>query len=598
MPELAAIPGVRELWGLTCGDPRVRVAVVDGPVDKTHPCFEGAAIEVVETGWLPEGCDEEYRIDHGTWVAGVLLGRHGSVSPGLAPGCTALVVPSLRHEMAERDPLNTVRSIKAAVAAGAHVIVIEQGLPSRSGDVDRLLKAAVRDAEQAGVLLVLPAGNHDTQYGAFPQALPEVLVVGAYDDDGVMYKFSSWGPDYEGHSLVAPGGNISGPEPGGGVVTHKGTSCSAPVVAGVAALLLSVQLREGQPADPLAIREMLLETTRPCTLEEVHGEPESCLGGKLDVAAATLAVLERAGSEGVVPAAREDELDADLPAGPLVYAVGSLHYDFGTKARRDSLAEAMAAASPEPPELPPNPQDQRQMVDYLLERPDEAERLIWTVNVELTPIYAIRPAGELAPDVYGALVGLLADELADEDDPRRITRVGIPGRLDGRTVRLLSRQVVPLIDVEEIRGIHGWPVTALGHAALLPAGVVPASVDDRAAGDGGPGEALRELLARIYYDMRNLGLTSSDRALNFAMTTAFTASDVLVSAVREELALEAIDVDRSEVCRLDSNCWDVSLRFFEPENLRGARRVSRFEVDVSDVVPVPLGPVRTWLTRS
>ncbi len=40
MARLTAIPGIAELMHQTRGDPRVRVAVLDGPVDLGHPCFE------------------------------------------------------------------------------------------------------------------------------------------------------------------------------------------------------------------------------------------------------------------------------------------------------------------------------------------------------------------------------------------------------------------------------------------------------------------------------------------------------------------------------------------------------------------------------
>jgi cyanobactin maturation PatA/PatG family protease len=269
-----------------------------------------------------------------------------------------------------------------------------------------------------------------------------------------------------------------------------------------------------------------------------------------------------------------------------VYALGSLRYDFGTQSRRDSFAQLMAAASADPT-VPPNPHSAQQMVDYLTQHPTEADALIWTLNIELTPIYAIGPTGALSPRVFELLVRLLADELAGIDDARRVERVGIPGRLSGRTVKLSSRQVVPVIDLEEVRGIHGWPVAALAQAALT-------HVDRVGGDDNATAQALRELLTRVYYDLRNLGLTSSDRALNFAMTHTFAAVDTLAAAVAAGMALETIVVEPSELCRPDSDCWDVTLRFFDPENLRRARRVSRLAIDVGDVVPVTLGAVRTW----
>jgi hypothetical protein len=37
------------VWRVTLGDPEVCVAVLDGPVDLSHPCFRGAAIAQVGT---------------------------------------------------------------------------------------------------------------------------------------------------------------------------------------------------------------------------------------------------------------------------------------------------------------------------------------------------------------------------------------------------------------------------------------------------------------------------------------------------------------------------------------------------------------------
>jgi hypothetical protein len=60
------------------------------------------------------------------------------------------------------------------------------------------------------------------------------------------------------------------------------------------------------------------------------------------------------------------------------------------------------------------------------------------------------------------------------------------------------------------------------------------------------------------------------------------------------MQLDCITTERSPFCRKDSDCWDVKFKFFDPENDRRARLVSRFTVDVSDVYPVLVGPFRTW----
>jgi cyanobactin maturation PatA/PatG family protease len=235
--------------------------------------------------------------------------------------------------------------------------------------------------------------------------------------------------------------------------------------------------------------------------------------------------------------------------------------------------------------VPANPYDSRQMAAHLAANPPEARALIWTLNLELTPVYAIEPAGAYAASVYELLARLLAGETAAEDDEGFIERISLPGRMSGRTARLFSGQVVPVVEAEQVRGLYGWQVNTLLAAAAEGAGEgqaeqVPAS--------------LREFLTRVYYDLRNLGVTSADRALNFAVTNAFQAARTFAAAVAAGMALDTISVEKSPFCRMDSNCWDVKLRFFDPENSRRARRVFRFTIDVSDLMPVTLGDVRTW----
>ncbi len=99
----------------------------------------------------------------------------------------------------------------------------------------------------------------------------------------------------------------------------------------------------------------------------------------------------------------------------------------------------------------------------------------------------------------------------------------------------------------------------------------------------------------VYYELRNLGLQPQERAINFAATNAFQIEQVFEHAINAQLELDHIAVEQSPVCRSHSDCWDVKLIFFNPSRrLEQARQVYRFTVDVSDVVPVTMGPVRSW----
>ncbi|WP_438022199.1 hypothetical protein [Sorangium sp. So ce233] len=235
--------------------------------------------------------------------------------------------------------------------------------------------------------------------------------------------------------------------------------------------------------------------------------------------------------------------------------------------------------------VPANPWDARQLVDYLDENPSEASSLIWTLCREQTPMYALEPEGPFAHEVYERLGLLLAGACEPRDSDEHIERVSVPGRLTDRRVRLMSGQVVPVVEIGYLRGLFGWRVNRLVDVALTQVG---------AAGDELVRRALRGMLDRIYYDLGNLGISARHRALNFAAANAVQAAWTLAQALREGLALDTIEVVRSPACRQNSVCWDVKLRFFDPENLRRARHVFRFTIDVSDVMPVTMGEVRTW----
>ena len=110
--------------------------------------------------------------------------------------------------------------------------------------------------------------------------------------------------------------------------------------------------------------------------------------------------------------------------------------------------------------------------------------------------------------------------------------------------------------------------------------------------------AVANFLERVYYELRNLGREPHERAINFAATNALQAQQIFESAVAESAELDAIEVEPSTICPPGGNCWDVKLVFFYPERTPQApRKVYRYTVDVADVVPVTLGPMRSWSIR-
>ena len=107
-------------------------------------------------------------------------------------------------------------------------------------------------------------------------------------------------------------------------------------------------------------------------------------------------------------------------------------------------------------------------------------------------------------------------------------------------------------------------------------------------------QALHSFLQRVYYDLRSMGQTARDRALNFAATNAFQAATVFANALASGMELDGIEIGKSPFCRINSDCWDVRLTFFDPDNHDRARRVFLFTLDVADSLPVTVGEVHAW----
>ncbi|GLY30753.1 S8 family serine peptidase [Kineosporia sp. NBRC 101731] len=596
MPALAEIPGMRELWAATRGDAGIRIGVVEGRPDLGHPAFAGADLRVVEPVWLPAIPTDELLAEHGTFVASQIFGQGDEPVPGVAPGCRGIIVPALPNTATVADPLNLVHAVDALLDAGVHVIHFSPVLATSSGEAADLLRRSMAKAEEAGVLVVVPAGNNYGELQQIPAVIPTVLTVGAVDDEGRMFRFSNFGPGYRDHGIVAPGGNMLGATPGGGRRTEKGTSVSTPVVTGVAALLIGLQRRHGLAVDPLAVRDALIATARPLPAASCHGEPERGLSGLLDIRGALRRVL--AGHE--VLASMVDVVEPALDAVTLasvesvevesvgvepVFALGALGYDFGTVARKEVFAQRMAAVRTGRTLFPAQPDDVRQMVRHLRDNPTQSGSLIWTLSLESTPLYAVEVADAFAPEVYARLVDLLEGQFVR--GAGQVERVAVAARSTGRWAQLISGQMVAVIELELPRHLNGWAAGPLAAEAVGQAGLV-----DQVGALTVP--ALRDFLHRICLDLRNRGATASERALNFAATSVFAAAEVFSQASALGLVLDRTTVEESPFGRADQVCRDVCLSFFDPENGRRAGRVFRLSVDVTDVQPVALGPVRSW----
>jgi hypothetical protein len=703
----SAISGLAQLQADTLGDDAVCVAVLDGPVDLSHPCFVGADLRTVDT-LVRDAAGSGAMSLHGTHVTSLLFGQPGTPVSGIAPRCRGLILPIFHDERQRLSQLDLARAIEAAVREGAHIVSVSGGERSPNGEADEILANALRLCEANNVLVVAAVGNDGCACLQVPAACPSVLAVGAATAEGEPLESSNWGDAYRANGVLATGHEIEGARPGGGTATISGTSFATPIVAGIAALLLAVQRRNGHELDPHAVRAAILNTASSCQPRD----GPSCrrhLSGVLNVPAAYEVVKQgeaampstdvtpvnplsdSAGSshpdtrmaggtdEGVVAAcecsaARNGTASAaggftsklvdaqgghavhrespsvdepltrsgvtpasncacEMSSSDYIYAIGSIGFDFGTEARRDSFIQQMEAVELSGHVVPANPYDPHQLNKYLSENPWSSDKLIWTCKLESTPIYALEAEipfgmtwGGLPITKNGKLNGFeqayppvsvvhktfrdaILGQALNSNDTNFVSRVSVPGTLTKRTVRLFSGQCVPVV-VVHAQGLYTWNESVLVNSLLDQ---IRQDIDARGAtpqSDEMVKRIIRAFLDKVYYEFRNLGQSSPDRALNYAATNAFELARELVNGFLsgrlvprrpdepEPLyALDDITVTKSPYCRMDSDCWDVRITFFDPENDRHSRVTYLLTIDVSSNPPVSLAPTHKFLVR-
>src|SRR5262245_58324715 len=111
--------GLTPLMERTRGRPGMTIGLVDGPVAMDHPHLETAHLREIPTG--PGGrCTRADSLagGHGTFVAGILVGKRGSPAPAICPECTVLVRPIFPEATPPGEPLPLAAPGQLAAAIG------------------------------------------------------------------------------------------------------------------------------------------------------------------------------------------------------------------------------------------------------------------------------------------------------------------------------------------------------------------------------------------------------------------------------------------------------------------------------------------------
>src|SRR5579862_4984712 len=330
--------GANELWGpsLANAGQGMKIGIIDDGIDQTHKYFDPTGYSyppgfpkgnkafttpkvIVARAFPPPGStykDAALPFDptqsfHGTHVAGIAAGDHGTVDgdltlSGVAPsaylGNYKVLTTPTPNEGLDGNSAEIVAGIEAAVADGMNVINLSLGEPEVEPSRDIVVRA-LDGAAAAGVVPVVAAGN-DSAAGTPPYGIgsidspanaPAAIAVGATTTSGQYANFSSVGPTPVSLILKpdvsAPGVGITSSLPsnqGAEWGTLEGTSMATPQVAGGAALLLQLHPRW----TVAQVKSALVQTGDP-----VHGSTSAEVtttregGGEIDLARATNPLL-------------------------------------------------------------------------------------------------------------------------------------------------------------------------------------------------------------------------------------------------------------------------------------------------------------------
>lgn len=271
--------GAEKAWDIQTGNQDLVVAVIDTGMDYNHKDLKANAwtneAELNgKTGVDDDGngfVDDIHGYDfvnrdgdpmddhgHGSHCSGT-IGAKGDDNAGIVG--VAWNVKIMGVKFLSKDGSGSldaaVESIKYATKMGVKVMSNSWG----GGGYSEILKNAIQEASDKGIVFTAAAGNHsgnNDETPSYPASynVPNVISVAAVDNRGSLAYFSCFGR--QSVHVAAPGVNIFSSIPSG-YDSWSGTSMATPHVTGVVALLLSQEPN----LTPEEVRNRLVKTSKP-----------------------------------------------------------------------------------------------------------------------------------------------------------------------------------------------------------------------------------------------------------------------------------------------------------------------------------------------
>jgi subtilisin family serine protease len=260
-------------WTLSTGSASVVVAVVDSGVNPHHPDLASKLVP----GWnfVKDNADTADVLGHGTAVAGTVAAATNNGIGVAGVNWGSRVMPLVAVDQKDYAAYSDVAAaIQYAADHGVRVINVSIGGPNSS----YTLQNAVEYAWSKGALVFASAMNEAASTRYYPAACTHAVSVSATDSNDRLASFSNFG---DWITLAAPGTGILSTADGGGYSFWNGTSFASPIVAGVAALILSV--------NPALSNEQVLAILKD-TADRAGAAPDSYFGwGRVNAYRAVLA---------------------------------------------------------------------------------------------------------------------------------------------------------------------------------------------------------------------------------------------------------------------------------------------------------------------